>query len=190
MNGCVWWSLQNAYNLGLSISLTSIAGGTTPSGLTCTGPSCTISDLSSFCQSPNTLTGVPGDGCYNHDGTGNVPTSGTEAFATQCPEAYSYSTDNANHVYGCTTGSNYKVTWCPWLRDHVNSIHHEFITSNLKRKCSSCTLATSKRSRLNIYLFLIWRDWQVNNIWSSTHVLTWVVNRPLALYLSNVIGVS
>jgi len=103
----------NAYNLGLQISLTFIAGGTTPTGTTCTSPSCTISNLSAFCQSPNTLTGAPGEGCYNTDGPGNVPTAGTEAFASACPEAYSYSKDDANHVYGCPTTSNYKVTWCP-----------------------------------------------------------------------------
>jgi len=110
-------SSQNAYNLGIQISLTSIAGGTTPSGLTCTSPSCTISNLNSFCQSPNTLTGAPGEGCYNTDGPGDVPTSGTEAFASACPQAYSYSKDDANHVYGCPTTSNYKVTWCPWFHE-------------------------------------------------------------------------
>jgi hypothetical protein len=103
----------NAYNLGMEITVTSIANGVTPSGTTCTNPICSISDLNSFCTSPNTLTGAPGDGCYNTDGTGTVATSGTEQFASACPDAYSYSTDNANHVYGCPTTSNYQVTFCP-----------------------------------------------------------------------------
>jgi len=103
----------NAYNLGIQISLPHIAGGTTPSGTTCGSPSCTISNLNTVCQSPNTFTNAPGDGCYNTDGPGSVPTSGTEKFATACPEAFSYSNDYANHVYGCPTTSTYKVTWCP-----------------------------------------------------------------------------
>ena len=54
----------------------------------------------------------------------------------------------------------------PLIERPQNSIHHEFITSNLKRKCSSCMLVTSKRSCLNIYLYVTCRDWQVNNMWS------------------------
>lgn len=97
----------------MTISLTSIANNVSPTGTTCTNPTCSISDINSVCVSPNTLTGAPGDGCYNHDGTGTVPTSGTEKFASACPDAYSYSTDDANHVYGCPTTSNYQVTFCP-----------------------------------------------------------------------------
>jgi len=103
----------NAYNLPLQIDVTSFVNGDTPNGLFCGSPSCTIPDLTTFCQSPNTLTGDPGDGCYNTDGTGTVPTPGTEAFATACPEAYSFSTDDANHVYSCDTGTNYEVVFCP-----------------------------------------------------------------------------
>jgi hypothetical protein len=103
--------LQNAYNLGMQISLPSPVG--TPSGTTCASITCSISDIDSFCQAPNHLTGAPGEGCYNTDGTGTSPTSGTEAFADACPEAYSYSTDDANHVYGCPTTSTYQVEWCP-----------------------------------------------------------------------------
>lgn len=103
--------MQNAYNLGMQISLPSPVG--TPSGTTCASITCSISDLDSFCQAPNTLTGAPGEGCYNTDGTGTSPTSGTEAFANACPEAYSYSKDDTNHVYGCPTTSNYQVEWCP-----------------------------------------------------------------------------
>ena len=103
--------LQNAYNLGMQISLPSPVG--TPSGTTCASITCSISDIDSFCQAPNTLTGAPGEGCYNTDGTGTSPTSGTEAFANACPEAYSYSKDDTNHVYGCPTTSTYQVEWCP-----------------------------------------------------------------------------
>ena len=111
---CMWHvnlCLQNAYNLGMQISLPSPVG--TPSGTTCASITCSISDIDSFCQAPNTLTGAPGEGCYNTDGTGTSPTSGTEAFANACPEAYSYSKDDTNHVYGCPTTSTYQVEWCP-----------------------------------------------------------------------------
>jgi hypothetical protein len=104
-------STVNAYNLGLKIAPTSPVQS---SGTTCGSPSCTISNLNSFCQSPNTLTGGPGDGCYNVDGpnTGN-PTPGTTQFDNACPEAISYTTDTGGKVYGCQTGTNYEVVFCP-----------------------------------------------------------------------------
>jgi hypothetical protein len=102
----------NAYNLPLKIAPTSPVQS---SGTTCGSPSCTINNLNSFCQSPNTLTGGPGDGCYNVDGppTTAGPTSGTTPFANACPEAISYSTDTGGKVYGCQTGTNYEVVFCP-----------------------------------------------------------------------------
>lgn len=103
----------NAYNLPLQINPT---GGDPPNGLHCGSPSCTIPDLNSFCQSPNRLTGAPGDGCYNTDGTGNVATPGTMAFKSACPTSYSYSQDDQNQpgvVYNCNIGSNYDVVFCP-----------------------------------------------------------------------------
>jgi hypothetical protein len=98
-------SIVNAYNLPLKIAPTS--------GTTCASPSCTINNLNSFCVSPNTLTGGPGDGCYNVDGpnTGS-PTPGTTQFATACPGAMSYTSDNSN-VYACQAGTNYEVVFCP-----------------------------------------------------------------------------
>ena len=154
----VWWSLQNAYNLGMQISVTYIAGGTQPTGTTCTSPSCTISDLSSFCQSPNTLTGAPGEGCYNTDGPGNVATAGTQAFASACPQAYSYSKNDAPHVYGCPTTSNYQVTWCPWLRDQKIQFSMSLSLATLRGNLgSSFMLVSSKRWRLNIYLYHLWK---------------------------------
>lgn len=109
--------VQNAYNLPLMINPTFIADGGSPDGLHCGTPSCTISDLASFCQAPNTLTGAPGNGCYNTDGTGDVATAGTMAFKNACPSSYSYSKDDVNTnpgvVYGCNLGSNYEVVFCP-----------------------------------------------------------------------------
>lgn len=107
-------SVVNAYNLGMEMTVTSIAGGATPGGTTCEPITCSISgDLSSFCQPPNTATGDPGDGCYNTDGPGNGPTSGTMQFAAVCPNAITYSTDTNGKVYGCPTTSNYSVIFCP-----------------------------------------------------------------------------
>lgn len=106
----------NAYNLPLAINPTSIADGSAPSGTHCGSPSCTINDLNSFCQAPNTLTGAPGNGCRNTDGTGTVATSGTMAFKNACPTSYSYSQDDQNQpgvVFGCPNGSNYEVVFCP-----------------------------------------------------------------------------
>ncbi|CAK9222336.1 unnamed protein product [Sphagnum troendelagicum] len=103
----------NAYNLGLLINPTTIAPPGNRSGLECGTPSCTINNITSFCTPPNTLTPTPGDGCFNVNGTGTTPTSGTEAFDTACPEAISYSNDTTGKVYACPTGSNYEVVFCP-----------------------------------------------------------------------------
>jgi hypothetical protein len=104
-------STVNAYNLALMIAPTSPVQS---SGTTCGSPSCTIDNLSSFCQPPNTPTGAPGNGCYNVQGpnTGS-PTSGTTPFDNACPEAISYTTDTGGKVYGCPTGTNYEVVFCP-----------------------------------------------------------------------------
>ncbi|CAM6051300.1 unnamed protein product [Sphagnum compactum] len=103
----------NAYNLPLLINPTTIAPPGQRQGLQCGTPICSIGNIYSFCQSPNFLTGAVGYGCYNVDGPGPVPTPGTEQFANACPDAYSYSKDDANHVYACPTGSNYEVVFCP-----------------------------------------------------------------------------
>ncbi|CAK9223174.1 unnamed protein product [Sphagnum jensenii] len=96
-------SIVNAYNLPLQIAPTS-------SGSTCGSPSCTINNLNSFCQPPNTPTGPPGDGCYNN---ATSPSPGPNPFPTACPEAISYTTDTTGKVYGCQTGTNYEVVFCP-----------------------------------------------------------------------------
>jgi hypothetical protein len=108
-------SVVNAYNLAMEITVTSIASGVTPSGTTCEPITCSITEsLSTFCQSPNTLTGAPGDGCYNHDGPpATSPTPGTQQFDTVCPNAITYSTDTTGKVYGCPTTSTYSVIFCP-----------------------------------------------------------------------------
>jgi len=92
----------NAYNLGITII---------PQGInSCPSPSCSIPNITNFCQAPNTLTGPLGDGCYNTDGP-NVtsPTPGTMAFANACPDAISFTTDTTGKVFACPTGSNYEV---------------------------------------------------------------------------------
>ncbi|KAG0608267.1 hypothetical protein M758_8G092700 [Ceratodon purpureus] len=105
----------NAYNLPMRIAVTQIAGGGTPSGAHCTSIVCNIpyNDLPTFCKAPNKLTGAPGNGCYNTDGTGNVATDGTRAFKARCPSSYSYSKDDVGAVFNCNTGSNYQVVFCP-----------------------------------------------------------------------------
>lgn len=104
----------NAYNLPLAISLDFIAQGDKPSPLHCETVSCTIPNLSSFCQSPNALTGPPGDACKNVDGPNSpTPTPSTEPFKNACPNAFSYTDDFKNTGFTCATGSNYGVTFCP-----------------------------------------------------------------------------
>ncbi|KAJ7561150.1 hypothetical protein O6H91_03G018600 [Diphasiastrum complanatum] len=102
-------SVVNAYNLPMQID----AIGHTGSGTNCGTIQCSIPNLNSFCQSPNTLTGPPGDGCYNHDGP-NVSsgTSGTRAFKNMCPKTITFTTDTVGTVYGCSTGTNYEVVFC------------------------------------------------------------------------------
>jgi hypothetical protein len=94
----------NAYNLGITINSQGINS--------CPSPSCSISNITNFCQAPNTLTGPLGDGCYNTDGP-NVtsPTSGTLAFANACPDAISYTTDTTGKVFACPTGSDYEIVF-------------------------------------------------------------------------------
>jgi hypothetical protein len=81
----------------------------------CPSFNCTISDLTSFCQPPNSRTGAPGLGCKNAQGPSAVATSGTRAFSSRCPGAYSYSRDDSAATIGsCKSGSNYEVVFCPW----------------------------------------------------------------------------
>jgi len=96
--------VQNAYNLPAEIQPYAIVGGA------CGTPSCTIGDLASFCQSPNV---DGGDYCTNTDGPGLVATSGTEAFKSACPDAYSYSKDDSTSTYTCDTGINYNFVYGP-----------------------------------------------------------------------------
>ncbi|KAG0623197.1 hypothetical protein M758_3G155700 [Ceratodon purpureus] len=105
----------NAYNLPLMINPTN-TNGDTRSGSHCGTLTCTIPDLNSFCQAPNRLTGGPGNGCYNTNGTGDFSTAGTQAFKNACPSSYSYSKDDTNNppvVYACKAGSDYEVVFCP-----------------------------------------------------------------------------
>ncbi|CAK9235781.1 unnamed protein product [Sphagnum troendelagicum] len=102
-------SIVDAYNLPLKIAPTSPVQ---PSGTTCGSPSCTINNLNSFCQPPNTPTGPPGDGCYIVENT-TRPTPETNPFANACPEAISSTTNTTGKVYGCQTGTNYEVVFCP-----------------------------------------------------------------------------
>lgn len=104
----------DAYNLPMRVAPTQIAGGGKPSGNHCGTIICAINDLNSFCRPPNFLTGGPGNGCKNVNGPGNNPTDGTRQFKARCPTSYSYSKDDARSVFGCETGSNYEVVFCPF----------------------------------------------------------------------------
>jgi hypothetical protein len=115
-NGQDYYDISNvdAYNLPMRMNPTQIAGGGSPSGTHCGTIICSIGDLNGFCKSPNYQTGYPGYGCKNKDGPGQSATDGTRAFKNQCPNAYSYSKDDKDVVYGCQTGSNYEVVFCPY----------------------------------------------------------------------------
>ncbi|KAH9555065.1 hypothetical protein CY35_08G095500 [Sphagnum magellanicum] len=95
----------NGYNLGITIK---------PQN-SCASPSCSIPNITNFCQAPNTLTGLPGDGCRNTDGpNATSPTSGTMAFANACPDALSYPTDTTGKIFACPTGTSYEILFsCP-----------------------------------------------------------------------------
>ena len=105
---------QDAYNLPMRVAPTQIAGGGHPSGNHCGTIICAINDLNSFCRPPNFLTGGPGNGCKNVNGPGNNPTDGTRQFKARCPTSYSYSKDDDGVVFGCETGNNYEVVFCPF----------------------------------------------------------------------------
>lgn len=99
---------QDAYNMRMKIAPTSGGGGGN-----CKTITCDIRDISAFCKSPNRLTGAPGNGCKNTNGPGLVATAGTRMFKDRCPTSYSYSKDDAGTVFGCNTGMNYQVVFCP-----------------------------------------------------------------------------
>ena len=76
----------------------------------CKAPKCSISNLQSFCKSPN----VYSNGyCLNTAGPGLVSTHSTQQFKAACPAAYSYSKDDATSTFACKTGTNYQVVFCP-----------------------------------------------------------------------------
>ena len=93
--------LQNAYNLPAKIQ---------PSNSGCKAVECNPASISSFCKSPNVNSGTF---CTNTDGPGKSATAGTKAFKSVCPDAYSYSTDDATSTFTCPTGGDYTFTYCP-----------------------------------------------------------------------------
>jgi len=103
----------DAFNLPMRVAPTQIAGGGRPSGTHCGTIVCVINNLKDFCKKPNFLTGPPGQGCKNANGPGQQATDGTRAFRNKCPSSYSYSKDDQGSVFGCETGSNYEVVFCP-----------------------------------------------------------------------------
>ncbi|KAG2454638.1 hypothetical protein HYH02_000478 [Chlamydomonas schloesseri] len=82
------------------------------SGAWCGSPSCVISGLNSFCTTPNFLAGAD-PACINRDGPGLLATSGTRAFKSKCPTAYTYSKDDTTSMFSCKWGTNYEVKFCP-----------------------------------------------------------------------------
>ncbi|CAM6087237.1 unnamed protein product [Calypogeia fissa] len=111
-------STVEAYNIGLSIAVTSVGvqheNAVTP--CYCCTSTCVISNISSFCQGDNVLITEASGAlvCKNTDGAGGIsPTPNTVLFKTACPDAYSYPDDGATSLYSCSTGSIYQVTICP-----------------------------------------------------------------------------
>ncbi|KAL2641337.1 hypothetical protein R1flu_008924 [Riccia fluitans] len=97
----------NAYTIGLAIN---------PSNSGCTSISCTINDISGFCQPPNQLVtqSSNAESCINTDGTNGLgPTDGTRQFKNACPSSYSYNFDDATSTFTCGTGTDYSVVFCP-----------------------------------------------------------------------------
>ncbi|KAL3677706.1 hypothetical protein R1sor_020662 [Riccia sorocarpa] len=97
----------NAYTIGLAIN---------PSNSGCTSISCTIGDISGFCQPPNQLVTQPSSSqsCINTDGTNGLgPTDGTRQFKDACPTSYSYNFDDLTSTFTCATGTDYTVVFCP-----------------------------------------------------------------------------
>ncbi|BBN13808.1 hypothetical protein MPTK1_6g06550 [Marchantia polymorpha subsp. ruderalis] len=96
----------NAYTIPMSINA--------PTG--CSSITCSIGDISSFCQPNNVLQTQPTGAlsCVNTDGTAGLgPTAGTRQFKAACPQAYSYNFDDATSTFTCPTGSDYEVVFCP-----------------------------------------------------------------------------
>ncbi|CAM6092780.1 unnamed protein product [Calypogeia fissa] len=111
-------STVEAYTIGLSIAVTSVAVQQENVGAPCDccTSTCVISDISSFCQGDNVLETLSTGAlvCKNTDGAAGIgPTSSTELFKVACPDAYSYNYDDATSLYTCSTGSIYQVTICP-----------------------------------------------------------------------------
>ncbi|KAK9868443.1 hypothetical protein WJX84_001396 [Apatococcus fuscideae] len=102
-------SVVNAYNLPASIQPFNIAVEA-PDGKGCSTPTCTIHNLQTFCKSPNAY---HGDYCTNTAGPGSSVTASTKAFKSACPDAYSYSKDDASSTYSCKTGTDYNFIFCP-----------------------------------------------------------------------------
>ncbi|BFI17441.1 hypothetical protein MPTK1_6g06422 [Marchantia polymorpha subsp. ruderalis] len=96
----------NAYTIPMSINA--------PTG--CTTITCSISDISSFCQPNNDIQTLPTGAlsCVNTDGTAGLgPTAGTMQFKAACPQAYINNFDDATSTLTCPTGSDYEVVFCP-----------------------------------------------------------------------------
>ncbi|BBN13794.1 hypothetical protein Mp_zg01110 [Marchantia polymorpha subsp. ruderalis] len=82
----------------------------------CTTITCSISDISSFCQPNNDIQTLPTGAlsCVNTDGTAGLgPTAGTMQFKAACPQAYINNFDDATSTLTCPTGSDYEVVFCP-----------------------------------------------------------------------------
>ncbi|KXZ51553.1 hypothetical protein GPECTOR_12g516 [Gonium pectorale] len=102
-------SVINAHNLNVRVRP---INPPRVSGLWCGSPTCRISSLPSFCQSPNYLLGTD-PACINAHGPGQAVTAGTQAFKNACPTAYSYSKDDRTSVFSCQWGTDYEVRFCP-----------------------------------------------------------------------------
>ncbi|GAV58933.1 Thaumatin domain-containing protein [Cephalotus follicularis] len=117
-------SLVDGYNIPLSIAP---KGG---SGPTCTTTSCSA-DVNAVCPAELQVKGSDGrviacksacdafsqpqyccTGAYNTPAT-CPPTSYSNIFKQQCPQAYSYAYDDSTSTFSCTGSPNYVITFCP-----------------------------------------------------------------------------
>ncbi|KMS99929.1 hypothetical protein BVRB_1g017740 [Beta vulgaris subsp. vulgaris] len=115
-------SLVDGFNLPLSVVP---QGGTTD----CPSTSCTanlntqcpetlaVKDQGSTigCNSACVALNQPQYCCTGEHNTPQTcpPTSQSQYFKSQCPQAYSYAYDDSTSTFTCPTGVNYLITFCP-----------------------------------------------------------------------------
>ncbi|KAM4073438.1 hypothetical protein ACB094_10G019100 [Castanea mollissima] len=104
-------SLVDGFNVPMEFSPTS--GGCT-NGIRCTadinGQCLAQLKAPGGCNNPCTVFKT-NEYCCNSGNCG--PTNYSKFFKDRCPSAYSYPKDDATSTFTCTSGTNYKVVFCP-----------------------------------------------------------------------------